>query len=60
MAEWVGPFLKSQKTRVEALLKAGVLKENSINQAYRAAMEYYIQECLRSHQLEQKAIQKGE
>lgn len=60
MAEWVGPLLKSQKIRVQALLKAGILKENSINQAYRAAMEYYIQECLRSHRLEQEAIQKVE
>ena len=60
MAEWVGGFLKSQKERVQALMKAGILRENSVNQAYRVAMEFYIQECLKSHRLEKEAIDKAD
>ncbi len=60
MAEWVGPLLKSQKIRVRDLIQAGILKENSINQAYRAAMEHYIQHMLKAHELEKKALEKSD
>ena len=60
MAQWSGPFLKSQRDRVIQLMDAGILTENSVNSAYRAAMEHYIQHMIKAHQEEKKALGKSD
>jgi len=57
--KWSGPFLVSQRDRVDELIAVGILKESSRNAAYRAAMEFYISHMLRTHDLEKEAISKA-
>ena len=56
--KWSGPFLISQLTRVEALIEAGVIPDISRNNAYRSAMERYIEHSLNMKRLESQFIKK--